>query len=113
MSLSKHELIELLYELPAELPYNPRPVNVEKFVAEVESREIPFSDIAYFIEWEPMMVHHIERCFNPLGHVVIFPTWDAYLAAGFDFYEGDPYQPLDATATYDAGLSGVWYTSLL
>ena len=107
--LSKSDLIELLHELDGtEYQLN----DVEQFVADTIEFDVPFSDILWFREWEPVMLHLIERAYKPYGYFEIFHDWDAYIEAGFDCWDDDPYQPFDGTVTEDAGLSGVWYVQL-
>lgn len=103
--LSAFELSELLNELPDEF----RPNDVQQFIEDIEECNVPFSDIDWFITWYPELLHHIERACYGYLYFEIFEDWDAYLAEGYEYYEGDPYQPLDAIVVEDAGLSGVWY----
>lgn len=106
--LSTCEMVELIEELPWEF----RPNDVQQFVEDIEENGVPFSDIEWFITWYPELLRHIERACYGYNYFEIFEDWDAYLAEGFDCYEGDPYQPLDATVVVDAGLSGVWYITI-
>lgn len=115
--LSKSELIELLNELPAEPSVDTyRPKNVTLFVRECEEQGIPFSDIHWFIEWEPAMLRKIERQFSWYGFYKIFSDWEEYLKEleeGLDeCFDNDPYQPYNGYVVNDAGLSGVWYISM-
>lgn len=108
-AMSKSELIELLHELDGtEWQLD----DVEQFVDDTIEFDVPFSDIFWFIEWEPELLPCIERAYKPYGYFEIFPDWDAYIEAAFDCWDDDPYQPFDGTVTDDAGLSGVWYVQL-
>lgn len=106
--LSTCELVELIEELPFEF----QPKDVQEFVEDTEKFKVPFDDIEWFIEWQPELLPCIEYAYKPYGYFEIFEDWDAYLKAGYDYHENDPYQPLDATVVEDAGLSGVWYIQL-
>lgn len=99
----------MLYQLLNELPDEFRPKNLDFFMRECDERDILGNDIEWFITWYPELLPVIEHAFDTFGYMCIFEDWDAYLAAGFDYYEDDPYQPLDAIVVEDAGLSGVWY----
>ena len=106
--LSTCELVELIEELPWEF----QPNDVQEFVEDTEKFDVPFDDIEWFIRWYPEYLRCIERAYEPHGYFYIFEDWDAYIAEEFDYYDDDPYQPLDATVFEDACLSGVWYIQM-
>lgn len=106
--LSTCELVELIEELPFEF----QPKDVQEFVEYTEEFGVPFDDIEWFIRWIPELLPCIEYSYKPYGYFEIFEDWDAYIAAGYDCHDDDPYQPLDATVVEDAGLSGTWYIQL-
>lgn len=107
-AVSVSELIELLHELDDTL-YT---VDVDQFVADTIKFDVPFSDIAWFLQWCPEALWCIENAYKPYGYFHIFENWDAYLAEGFDYYNDDPHQPIGAVVFTDAGLSGVWYVQM-
>lgn len=107
--LSNLDMIELLHELDGtEYQLD----DVEQFVADTIEFDVPFSDILWFLEWEPVVLHFIECAYKPYGYFEVFTDWDAYIAEDFECWDDDPYQPLGAIVESDAGLSGVWYVQL-
>lgn len=84
--------------------------DVESFLNDCETYEVPLDDIAWFLWYDFGALMLLDRyAFKWGGYFEIFPDWDAYLAEDFECYDDDPYQPLDAYVVVDAGLSGVYY----